>query len=199
MRRLNSTIALGGILLFSIGMVAARADMVDPATHESLLPHPERLGGYSGQPRQSAVPRETVAYSGPYAPGTILVSTSERRMYFVMSGGKAIRYGVGVGRPGFEWSGAKTITRKAEWPGWTPPAQMLRRRPDLPRHMAGGIDNPLGARAMYLGSSLYRIHGSNEPDTIGQAVSSGCIRMTNEDVTDLYERAKVGTKVVVLR
>ena len=117
----------------------------------------------------------------------------------MVPGGQAIKYGVGVGRPGFEWSGAKTITRKAEWPAWTPPAQMLRRRPDLPRHMEGGIDNPLGARAMYLGSSLYRIHGSNEPDTIGQAVSSGCIRMTNDDVTDLYEHAKVGTKVVVIR
>jgi lipoprotein-anchoring transpeptidase ErfK/SrfK len=106
---------------------------------------------------------------------------------------------VGVGRPGFEWAGSKTISRKAEWPEWTPPAQMLRRRPDLPRHMAGGIDNPLGARAMYLGSSLYRIHGSNEPDSIGQAVSSGCIRMTNDDITDLYERAKIGTRVIVLR
>jgi len=123
----------------------------------------------------------------------------ERRLYYVLPNGQAIRYGVGVGRPGFEWAGVKTITRKAEWPAWTPPSQMLRRRPDLPRHMAGGIDNPLGARAMYLGSSLYRIHGSNEPDTIGQAVSSGCIRMTNQDVEDLYEHAQVGTKVVVVR
>ena len=106
--------------------------------------------------------------------------------------------GVGVGRPGFGWTGAKTITRKAEWPDWRPPADMLRRRPDLPRFMAGGPANPLGARAMYLGSSLYRIHGSNEPHTIGTYVSSGCFRMRNEDVTDLYERVRVGTKVVVL-
>ena len=178
---------------------AVRAEMFDLETHQPLLVNPDRLQNGAEQPRESAVPRETVAYKGPHGPGTILVSTSERRLYFVLPGGLAIKYGVGVGRPGFVWSGAKTITRKAEWPAWTPPAQMLRRRPDLPRHMEGGIDNPLGARAMYLGSSLYRIHGSNEPDTIGQAVSSGCIRMTNDDVTDLYEHAKVGTKVVVIR
>jgi lipoprotein-anchoring transpeptidase ErfK/SrfK len=145
----------------------------------------------------SPVPREIVAFSG-YAPGTIVVSTSQRRLYFVIDRGRAIRYGVGVGRPGFEWAGVKTVARKAEWPDWTPPPQMLKRRPDLPRFMEGGEDNPLGARALYLGGSLYRIHGSNEPNTIGQAVSSGCIRMTNEDVTDLYERVKVGAKVVVL-
>ena len=155
--------------------------------------------GSSGKPQAVAVPRETVNYDGAYGAGTILISTSERRMYYVLPGRQAIKYGVGVGRPGFEWSGVKTISQKREWPDWTPPAQMLARRPDLPRHMVGGIANPLGARALYLGSSLYRIHGSNEPETIGQAVSSGCIRMTNEDVTDLYERAKVGTKVVVLR
>ncbi|MGH8734371.1 MAG: L,D-transpeptidase [Burkholderiales bacterium] len=112
--------------------------------------------------------------------------------------GRAVRYGIGVGRPGFTWSGVHHITNKREWPDWTPPPQMLRRRPDLPRHMAGGMDNPLGARAIYLGSSLYRIHGSNEPDTIGAAVSSGCIRMTNEDVIDLYNRVKMGSIVVML-
>jgi lipoprotein-anchoring transpeptidase ErfK/SrfK len=146
----------------------------------------------------SPIPREIVAFSG-YAPGTIVVNTSERRLYFVLGNGTAIRYGIGVGRPGFTWAGTKTIARKAEWPDWTPPPQMLKRRPDLPRHMKGGVDNPLGARAMYLGGSLFRIHGSNEPDTIGQAVSSGCIRMTNADVVDLYERVRVGTRVVVLR
>jgi lipoprotein-anchoring transpeptidase ErfK/SrfK len=145
------------------------------------------------------VPREIVAYAGSEAPGTILVSTSERRLYFVLEGGRAIRYGIGVGRPGFEWSGVQRVSRMAEWPAWTPPPQMLKRRPDLPRYMEGGEDNPLGARAMYLGSTLYRIHGSNEPHTIGDAVSSGCIRMLNEDVVDLYKRVKVGTKVVVLR
>ena len=151
------------------------------------------------RPTASPVPRETVAFDGPYSPGTIVISTEERRLYLVLPDHQALRYGVGVGRPGFEWSGVKTITAKKEWPDWTPPAAMLKRRPDLPRHMAGGLDNPLGARAMYLGSSEYRIHGSNEPDTIGQAVSSGCIRMTNDDVADLYERVKVGTQAVILR
>ena len=151
----------------------------------------------SGRPQQSPVPRETVSYGGRFAAGTVIISTKERRLYYVLGNGQAIRYGVGVGRPGFAWAGMKPITRKAEWPAWTPPPQMLKRRPDLPRHMAGGPDNPLGARALYLGSSLYRIHGSNEPWTIGQAVSSGCIRMTNDDVTDLYARVRVGTRVVV--
>jgi len=149
-------------------------------------------------PQMSAIPRETVAYDGPYGAGTIVVSTAERRLYYVLGNGEAIRYGVGVGRPGFSWSGTNKITAKREWPSWTPPKAMIARRPDLPRYMAGGIENPLGARAMYIGSTEYRIHGSNEPDTIGQAVSSGCIRMTNEDVTDLYDRVKVGAKVVVL-
>jgi len=127
----------------------------------------------------------------------VVISTAERRLYYVLGNGQAIRYGIGVGRPGFQWAGTKTITMKREWPDWRPPAQMLRRRPDLPRYMAGGIGNPLGARAMYLGGSLYRIHGSNEPETIGYAVSSGCIRMTNADVVDLYSRVRVGTRVVV--
>jgi lipoprotein-anchoring transpeptidase ErfK/SrfK len=153
----------------------------------------------NGYAQTAPVPRRLVEFSPNYAAGTIVVSTEDRRLYFVTRRGEAIEYGVGVGRPGFEWSGVKTITAKREWPSWTPPAEMLRRRPDLPRYMSGGVDNPLGARALYLGGSLYRIHGSNEPDTIGQAVSSGCIRMTNEDVVDLYNRVKVGTKVVVLR
>jgi lipoprotein-anchoring transpeptidase ErfK/SrfK len=138
-----------------------------------------------GRPLASAIPRETVGYGGPESPGTIIISTNERRLYYVLGGGQALRYGVGVGRPGFEWSGVRRITSKREWPDWTPPSQMIARRPDLPRHMEGGIANPLGARAMYIGGTLYRIHGSNEPETIGQAVSSGCIRMTNYDVVDL--------------
>ncbi|TXM60937.1 MULTISPECIES: L,D-transpeptidase [unclassified Methylobacterium] len=150
-------------------------------------------------PQMSAVPRETVAYSGPYSAGTIVVSTAERRLYYILGNGEALRYGVGVGRPGFTWGGVQNITMKKEWPDWRPPSTMLRRRPDLPRFMKGGIENPLGARAMYLGGSIYRIHGSNEPETIGTAVSSGCIRMANEDVIDLYTRAKVGTKVIVQR
>ena len=145
----------------------------------------------------SPIPRTTVNFTGNYAPGTIIINTAERRLYLVLANGQALRYGIGVGRDGFRWSGTHRITAKKEWPSWTPPAQMLRPRPDLPRHMSGGIDNPLGARAMYLGSTLYRIHGSNEPETIGQAVSSGCFRMTNEDVTDLYSRVRIGTTVIV--
>jgi lipoprotein-anchoring transpeptidase ErfK/SrfK len=145
----------------------------------------------------SPIPRTTVSFAGNYAPGTILINTAERRLYLVLPNGQALRYGIGVGRDGFRWGGTHRISAKKEWPGWTPPSQMLARRPDLPRHMAGGIDNPLGARAMYLGSTLYRIHGSNEPETIGQAVSSGCFRMTNDDVTDLYSRVSIGTTVVV--
>nr|WP_224406423.1 L,D-transpeptidase [Afifella sp. IM 167] len=139
-----------------------------------------------------------VDYASDKAPGTIVIDTDNRYLYLVMAGGKAKRYGVGVGRPGFEWAGTHQVTRKAEWPGWTPPAEMRARQPGLPVHMEGGPDNPLGARALYLGSTLYRIHGSNQPWTIGHAVSSGCIRMRNEDVIDLYERVGVGTKVVVL-
>ena len=153
----------------------------------------------ASRPASARIPRETVAFYGNYAPGTIVVNTSERRLYYVLPGHKAVKYGIGVGRAGFVWSGTQTISRKQEWPDWIPPAEMLQRRPDLPRYMAGGPENPLGARAMYLGASLYRIHGSNEPDTIGQAVSSGCIRMLNDDVVDLYDRVKVGTTVVVVR
>ncbi len=142
--------------------------------------------------------RQEVDYAGPEAPGTIVIDAPDRFLFLVEPHGRALRYGVGVGRPGFEWSGVKRISRKSEWPDWTPPPQMLLRRPDLPRHMAGGPDNPLGARALYLGSSLYRIHGTNEPSTIGHNVSSGCIRMMNEDVIDLYDRVPVGAKVIVL-
>ena len=142
--------------------------------------------------------RQTVSYDGPHGAGTIVIDTPAKFLYLVQPGGKALRYGIGVGRPGFEWAGVKSVSLKREWPDWRPPAQMLKRRPDLPRYMAVGADNPLGARALYLGSSLYRIHGTNEPYTIGQAVSSGCIRMLNDDVVDLYNRVKVGTKVIVI-
>jgi lipoprotein-anchoring transpeptidase ErfK/SrfK len=145
----------------------------------------------------SPIPRTSVYYPGKYAPGTIVINTTERRLYLVQPGGTALRYGIGVGRDGFRWNGVHRVTAKREWPDWTPPAEMRRRRPDLPDHMEGGIENPLGARALYLGSTLYRIHGSNEPETIGQAVSSGCFRMTNEDVVDLYDRVSVGATVVV--
>jgi lipoprotein-anchoring transpeptidase ErfK/SrfK len=142
--------------------------------------------------------KQLVEYDGKESAGTIVVDTPNKFLYLVQGNGKAMRYGIGVGRPGFTWSGVKQISAKKEWPDWTPPAEMLVRRPDLPRHMEGGPQNPLGARAMYLGSSLYRIHGSNEPWTIGTNVSSGCIRMRNEDVIDLYGRVNVGARVIVI-
>jgi len=156
----------------------------------------EFLGGMS---YAGAIKRETVAAPGKYAPVTIIVNTSERRLYLVQDNGTALKYGIGVGRVGFTWAGTTSVVAKKEWPDWTPPSQMLKRRPDLPRFMKGGPENPLGARAMYLGASLYRIHGSNEPETIGQAVSSGCFRLMNDDVIDLYSRVRVGAKVIVMR
>jgi lipoprotein-anchoring transpeptidase ErfK/SrfK len=142
--------------------------------------------------------KQLVDYHGKESAGTIVVDTPNKFLFLVQGDGKALRYGIGVGRPGFTWSGVKQISAKKEWPAWTPPPEMLVRRPDLPRHMEGGPQNPLGARAMYLGSSLYRIHGSNEPWTIGTNVSSGCIRMRNEDVIDLYGRVNVGARVIVI-
>jgi lipoprotein-anchoring transpeptidase ErfK/SrfK len=142
--------------------------------------------------------RSVVALNTREAPGTVIIDTGNTALYYVLGQNRAIRYGVGVGREGFTWSGTQTITRKAEWPDWHPPAQMIARQPYLPRFMAGGPGNPLGARAMYLGSSEYRIHGTNDPSTIGKFVSSGCIRLTNEDVADLFSRVEVGTRVVVL-
>ncbi|HUB64746.1 MAG TPA: L,D-transpeptidase [Methylocella sp.] len=159
----------------------------------------QALADMEVRPRAAPPPREQIAYTGSYPAGTIVVSTEERRLYYILPGNQAIKYGIGVGRPGFEWGGTKRVSMKRIWPSWRPPIEMLRRRPDLPHFLPGGPDNPLGARAMYLGRTLYRIHGSNEPQTIGQAVSSGCIRMTNEDIEDLYERVRVGTRVVVLR
>lgn len=161
-------------------------------------------GGRATPPRNyTPIRKEIVAYDGPYGPNTIVVDTSERRLYFVFEKGKAWKYGIGVGREGFQWAGTHTITQKKEWPGWTPPADMVARERArgvvLPAYMEGGPNNPLGARALYIGKTLYRIHGSNQPWTIGHAVSSGCIRMVNDDVIDLYEKVSVGTKVVVLR
>jgi lipoprotein-anchoring transpeptidase ErfK/SrfK len=142
--------------------------------------------------------RQIVSYATREAPGTVIIDTPNTYLYYVLGGGQAIRYGIGVGREGFTWSGTQTITKKAEWPDWTPPPEMIARQPYLPRHMAGGPGNPLGARAMYLGGTVYRIHGTNAPGTIGTHVSSGCLRLTNEDVTDLYSRVNIGTKVIVL-
>src|ERR1700731_2415826 len=190
---LFAAVTLAATLLAGAGQ--ARAEGFD--TRDFMFGGPNlSYGGYGGA---SPIPRPPVSFVSQYAPGTIYIDTAERRLYLVLPNGQALRYGIGVGRDGFRWGGTHRISAKREWPDWTPPSQMLRRRPDLPRHMAGGIDNPLGARAMYLGSSLYRIHGTNEPDTVGQAVSSGCIRMTNADVADLYDHVKVGPKVVVQR
>ncbi len=180
---------------------------------QSLKAEPRRITNAAlAAPRVKAAPTrqidpkflpQMVAYDGNQKPGTIIINANERHLYLVMSNGQARRYGVGVGKEGHAWKGTEKVTRKAEWPGWTPPAEMIKRVREkegriLPAHMVGGPENPLGARALYLGSTLYRIHGTNQPWTIGKAVSSGCIRMRNEDVTDLYEQVKVGAKVIVM-
>jgi lipoprotein-anchoring transpeptidase ErfK/SrfK len=152
----------------------------------------------NGNQARADLRRVTVDYPTNEAPGTVVVDTQNTYLYYVLGGGKAIRYGIGVGREGFTWSGVKTVERKAEWPDWTPPTEMIARSPYLPRFMAGGVTNPLGARAMYLSGTFYRIHGTNAPSTIGSRATAGCIRMANEDVIDLYDRVKVGAKVVVL-
>jgi lipoprotein-anchoring transpeptidase ErfK/SrfK len=181
------------LLTAAIGLAGAGEGRAESFDMHDLMGSGPNFRGNGASP----IPRETVSFASQYSPGAIFINTAERRLYLILPGGQALRYGIGVGRDGFRWSGVHRISAKKEWPSWTPPSQMLARRPDLPRHMSGGIDNPLGARAMYLGSTLYRIHGSNEPETIGQAVSSGCFRMTNEDVTDLYNRVSVGATVVV--
>ncbi len=176
----------------------ARRSLLPPMDPQQSMPQQEEAADPAQRPFDPRYEKQVVEYHGKEGAGTIVVDTPNKFLFLVQGDGKALRYGIGVGRPGFTWSGVKTISAKKEWPAWTPPPEMLVRRPDLPRHMEGGPQNPLGARAMYLGSSLYRIHGSNEPWTIGTNVSSGCIRMRNEDVMDLYGRVGVGTKVVVI-
>ena len=200
MRRLiAAAILLAGTSLMAHATTEQREGFFDPASGQFVtyasLRMPVGMSGAGFTP----IPREEVDFRTGERPGSIVINTQERRLYLVLGNGRAMRYGVGVGREGFSWGGVQTVTAKAEWPDWRPPAQMLRRRPDLPRFMPGGMENPLGARALYLGSTLFRIHGSNEPHTIGQAVSSGCFRMTNDDVSDLYERVRVGARVVVMR
>jgi lipoprotein-anchoring transpeptidase ErfK/SrfK len=172
------------------------------ATEASANPFAWLGLGYSstdnGNQVRADLRRVTVDYPSNEAPGTVIVDTQNTYLYYVLGGGKAIRYGIGVGREGFTWAGVKTVERKAEWPDWTPPPEMIARSPYLPRFMAGGVTNPLGARAMYLSGTFYRIHGTNAPSTIGSRATAGCIRMANEDVIDLYDRVKVGAKVVVL-
>ena len=209
--RVTNTLILAGALLIAPVIVSSEASAQvlgyasAPAgafpSNNMVAPNQPALTD-QGDGSSSVVPerlrRAVVAFDTSEAPGTIVIDTGHTALYFVLGRGRAIRYGVGVGREGFTWSGVQTITRKAEWPDWHPPAQMIARQPYLPRFMAGGPGNPLGARAMYLGSSDYRIHGTNDPSTIGKFVSSGCIRLTNEDVSDLFGRVDVGTKVVVL-
>jgi lipoprotein-anchoring transpeptidase ErfK/SrfK len=170
----------------------------DPLLPQQTLRQQEEASDPAHRPFDPKFEKQLVDYHGRESAGTIVIDTPSKFLFLVQGDGKALRYGIGVGRPGFTWSGIKQISAKKEWPDWTPPPEMLARRPDLPRHMEGGPQNPLGARAMYLGSSLYRIHGSNEPWTIGTNVSSGCIRMRNEDVIDLYGRVNVGARVVVI-
>jgi lipoprotein-anchoring transpeptidase ErfK/SrfK len=197
-----AVLALAGASLAGCGvMIDGRDFAAGGGVFATSFAEPE--GAMAGDAAVDPTYRRHIVKAPPgYAPGTVIIDTADRFLYLIQDDGTAIRYGVGVGREGFLWHGSAKIGRKAEWPGWTPPADMLRRQPDLPRHMDGGPDNPLGARAMYLykdgRDTMFRIHGSNEPQTIGHAVSSGCIRMVNQDVIDLYSRVSTGTKVVVL-
>jgi lipoprotein-anchoring transpeptidase ErfK/SrfK len=194
MRRLLSTLVALGTLV--AGPAFAETKFFDVSKRQWVTVKP------TSPARSRTIPaeyrRQLVSVETREVPGTIIIDANKRFLYLVQPNGEAIRYGIGVGREGFGWSGTERVTRKAEWPGWTPPAEMRARQPGLPTYMPGGPDNPLGARALYLGNTLYRIHGSNEPWTIGHAVSSGCFRMTNEDVTDLYDRVRVGAKVIVV-
>ena len=188
------TALLMSLVMLSLVTTTAQAKRVyDPIKKEWYDTDDVTRGARGG----SKIRRTEVAYETKYKPGTIIVETSERRLYFVLGNGRAMKYGVGVGRDGFRWSGTHRLTRKAEWPGWTPPPAMRKRVPGLPAYMPGGPKNPLGARALYIGSTIYRLHGTAEPWTIGHAVSSGCIRLTNNDIVDLYNRAKVGARIVV--
>ncbi|NOJ41685.1 L,D-transpeptidase [Bradyrhizobium australiense] len=204
-RRLSSRVAsafalVAAVLLTpSVLLSAANAQTLGYAsTQPNAYPADEVIGADEGATPER-LRRAVVPFGTTEAPGTIIIDTGNTTLYYVLGQGRAIRYGVGVGREGFTWAGVQTISRKAEWPDWYPPPEMIARQPYLPRFMAGGPGNPLGARAMYLGTSQYRIHGTNDPSTIGKFVSSGCIRLTNEDVIDLFNRVDVGTKVVVLR
>jgi lipoprotein-anchoring transpeptidase ErfK/SrfK len=199
----------GGFIEFLFGGGASQATQQQPIYQQQpsyepqrssplLRPQEQEASEPAQRPLDPIYEKQVVEYHGKEGAGTIVIDTPNKFLFLVQGDGKALRYGIGVGRPGFTWSGVKTISAKKEWPDWTPPPEMLVRRPDLPRHMQGGPENPLGARAMYLGSSLYRIHGSNEPWTIGTNVSSGCIRMRNDDVIDLYSRVNVGARVIVL-
>jgi lipoprotein-anchoring transpeptidase ErfK/SrfK len=202
-RRLCKVALYAGLIVGPMAPAAAQSLAYQPIDRNGLgfpqyAPQPRDAAPASGEQMPAALRRQTVAYSGHEAPGTIIIDTPHTYLYLVLANGQAMRYGIGVGRQGFTWSGTQTITKKAEWPDWTPPPEMIARQPYLPRWVGGGPGNPLGARAMYLGSTDYRIHGTNDPTTIGKHVSSGCIRLANDDVIDLYSRVGVGTKVIVL-
>jgi lipoprotein-anchoring transpeptidase ErfK/SrfK len=201
----GTAIAIGAIVAFAFPR-AASADPL-PLYQLAMASPAQTAPRLQSQPTQeqsvvSQLParlqRQVVSYATREAPGTVIIDTPNTYLYLVLGHGQAVRYGIGVGRDGFTWSGVQSITKKSEWPDWTPPPEMISRQPYLPRYMAGGPGNPLGARAMYLGGTVYRIHGTNAPGTIGTRVSSGCIRLTNQDVADLYSRVNVGTKVIVL-
>ena len=196
---LTGALVAAGVMIADWAIAAPLSlahNMYAYSRHDQMAPVQEQTEQGYETPAQFR--RQIVAYNGSEAPGTVIIDTPNTFLYLVMGNGRALRYGIGVGRDGFRWSGTQTITKKAEWPDWTPPAEMIARQPYLPRFMAGGPTNPLGARAMYLGNTIYRIHGTNAPSTIGQRVSSGCIRLTNEDVIDLASRVNVGTKVIVI-
>jgi lipoprotein-anchoring transpeptidase ErfK/SrfK len=206
-RGINTLAFAGALLLSSSIFSAVHAQSLGYAPAEPGAFPQGYVQGYGSDDAAAAdedsllpdrLRRQVVTLDTREAPGTIIIDTSNTYLYLVLGGGRAMRYGVGVGRQGFTWAGVQTISRKAEWPDWYPPSEMIARQPYLPRFVAGGPGNPLGARAMYLGSSEYRIHGTNDPTTIGKFVSSGCIRLTNEDVSDLFGRVNVGTRVVVL-
>jgi lipoprotein-anchoring transpeptidase ErfK/SrfK len=206
--RATGALVLGTALLLSPALLDSASAQVLGYASNAPTPFPsDNLMVAPAQPADDGddavvmperLKRTIVSFQTQEAPGTIVIDTGNTYLYYVLGQGRAVRYGVGVGREGFTWSGVQSVTRKAEWPDWHPPAEMVARQPYLPRFMAGGPGNPLGARAMYLGSSIYRIHGTNDPSTIGKFVSSGCIRLTNEDVADLFSRVTIGTKVVVL-
>lgn len=188
-------------LVFALTMSWAQAARADEAAPKVVTmdvgEEPGRVSTEETVIEDGPYKRQVVFYRTSAPPGTIVISASDRFLYLVLGNNHALRYGIGVGRQGFQWSGMVKITRKSAWPDWTPPPEMIERQPYLPRFMAGGPGNPMGARALYLGATVYRIHGTNQPETIGQAISSGCFRLANGDVVDLFERAQVGTKVIV--
>jgi lipoprotein-anchoring transpeptidase ErfK/SrfK len=196
--RLQATALAVALTVLCSASASAQSFSFAPAGHPSIFSDVLRDQHDERTELPARFRRQVVRYSTKEAAGTVIIDTPNTYLYYVLGGGRAIRYGIGVGREGFTWSGVQSITKKAEWPDWTPPPEMLARQPYLPRFMAGGPGNPLGARAMYLGGTIYRIHGTNQPETIGGRVSSGCIRMLNDDVIDLYQRVNLGSKVVVL-